>query len=144
MNTNLRGYVLSEHTLNMIKLTQTKFKMKIKPIRNQADYQKALKRLEVIFDAKIGTETGDELEILAIVIDNYENENFPIGMPDPISAINFRMEQMGLKQKDLIEMIGFKSRVSEIMNKKRKLTLGMIRKLNSSLKIPTEVLTQEY
>ena len=144
MNTNLRGYVLSEHTLNMIKLTQTKFKMKIKPIRNESDYQKALKRLEVIFDAKIGTETGDELEILAIVIDNYENENFPIGMPDPISAINFRMEQMGLKQKDLIEMIGFKSRVSEIMNKKRKLTLGMIRKLNSSLKIPTEVLTQEY
>ena len=151
MSINLRGFVLSELTLNlsvpqagMIKLTQTKFKMKIKPIRNEADYQKALERLEVIFDAKKGTEEGDELEILAIVIDNYENENFPIGMPDPISAINFRMEQMGLKQKDLVEMIGFKSRVSEIMNKKRKLTLEMIRNLNAKLHIPTEVLIQDY
>ena len=126
------------------KLTQTKFKMKIKPIRNEADYQKALERLEVIFDAKKGTDEGDELEILAIVIDNYESENFPIGMPDPISAIKFRMEQMGLKQKDLVDMIGFKSRVSEIMNKKRKLTLEMIRKLNAQLHIPTEVLIQDY
>tara|TARA_A100001391_G_scaffold5991_1_gene3845 strand:- start:38 stop:424 length:387 start_codon:yes stop_codon:yes gene_type:complete len=128
----------------MIKLTQTKFKMKIKPIRNEADYQKALERLEIIFDAKRGTEEGDELEILAMVIDNYENENFPIDMPDPIAAINFRMEQMGLKQKDLVKMIGFKSRVSEIMNKKRKLTLEMIRKLNADLNIPTEILIQDY
>ena len=128
----------------MIKLTQTRFKMEIKPIRNEADYKNALERLEVIFDAKRGTKEGDELEILSILIDNYESENFPIEMPDPISAINFRMEQMGLKQKDLVEMIGFKSRVSEIMNKKRKLTLDMIRKLNTSLKIPTEVLIQDY
>jgi len=118
--------------------------MNIKPIRNESDYQKALERLEVIFDAKRGTREGDELEILAIVIDNYENENFPIGMPDPISAIKFRMEQMGMKQKDLVEMVGFKSRVSEIMNNKRKLTLDMIRKLSTDLKIPTEVLIQEY
>lgn len=118
--------------------------MKIKPIRNETDYQKALERLEVIFGAKKGTEEGDELEILAIVIDNYENENFSIDMPDPISAIKFRMEQMGLKQKDLVEIVGFKSRVSEIMNKKRKLTLDMIRKLNANLHIPTEVLIQEY
>jgi len=118
--------------------------MNIRPIRNEADYKKALERLEVIFDSKKGTEEGDELEILAIVIDNYENENFPIGMPDPISAINFRMEQMGLKQKDLVKMIGFKSRVSEIMNRKRKLTLDMIRKLNADLNIPTEVLIQDY
>lgn len=118
--------------------------MNIRPIRNEADYQKALERLEVIFDSKKGTEEGDELEILAILIDNYENENFPIGMPDPISAINFRMEQMGLKQKDLVKMIGFKSRVSEIMNRKRKLTLDMIRKLNADLNIPTEVLIQDY
>ncbi len=130
--------------LNMTKLTQTKFKMKIKPIRNESDYQNALERLEAIFDAKRGTDEGDELEILAIVIDHYENENFPIGMPDPISAINFRMEQLGLKQKDLVEMIGFKSRVSEIMNKKRKLTLEMIRNLNEKLHIPTEVLIQDY
>ncbi|HUH74773.1 MAG TPA: helix-turn-helix domain-containing protein [Chitinophagales bacterium] len=118
--------------------------MKIKPIRNEADCLNALERLEVIFDAKKATDEGNELEILAIVIDNYENENFPIGMPDPISAINFRMEQMGLKQKDLVEMIGFKSRVSEIMNKKRKLTLDMIRNLNAQLNIPTEVLIQDY
>ncbi|MEX1191835.1 MAG: helix-turn-helix domain-containing protein [Brumimicrobium sp.] len=118
--------------------------MKIKPIRDEADYQKALERLEVIFDAKKGSEEGDELEILSIIIDNYESENFPIEMPDPISAIIFRMEQMGLKQKDLVEMIGFKSRVSEIMNKKRKLTLEMIRKLNAHLKIPTEILIQDY
>lgn len=106
--------------------------------------QKSIERLEVIFDAKRGTDEGDELEILSILIDNYESENFPMEMPDPISAINFRMKQMGLKQKDLVEMIGFKNRVSEIMNKKRKLTLDMIRKLNANLKIPTEVLIQDY
>lgn len=87
---------------------------------------------------------GDELEILSIIIDNYESENFPVEMPDPISAINFRMEQMGLKQKNLVDMIGFKSRVSEIMNKKRKLTLEMIRKLNTNLNIPTEILIQDH
>ncbi|MHA6281174.1 helix-turn-helix domain-containing protein [Salinimicrobium sp. CAU 1759] len=118
--------------------------MKIKPIRNEQDYQKALERLEVIFDAKRGTEEGDELEILSILIDNYENEHFPIGMPDPIEAIKFRMEQMGMKQKDLAEVFGFKSRVSEILNKKRKLTLEMVRKLNTTLHIPTEVLIQDY
>jgi len=118
--------------------------MKIAPIRNEKDYQKALKRLDEIFDGKKGTEKGDELEILSILIDRYENDNFPIGMPDPIEAIKFRMEQMGMKQKDLAELVGFKSRVSEILNKKRKLTLEMIRKLNTVLHIPTEVLIQDY
>ncbi|SHN34713.1 HTH-type transcriptional regulator / antitoxin HigA [Cyclobacterium lianum] len=118
--------------------------MKILPIRNEKDYQKALNRLEDIFDAKKGTEEGDELEILSILIDQYEKENFPIGMPDPIEAIKFRMEQMGMNQKDLAEVVGFKSRVSEILNKKRKLTLNMIRKLNTTLHIPTEVLVQDY
>ncbi|KPM32837.1 MAG: helix-turn-helix domain-containing protein [Maribacter sp.] len=118
--------------------------MKIAPIRNEKDYQNALKRLELIFDAKKGSEKGDELEILSILIDRYENENFPIGMPDPIEAIKFRMEQMGMKQKDLAEVVGFKSRVSEILSKKRKLTLDMIRKLNTTLHIPTEVLVQDY
>lgn len=131
-------------TLSMIRLTLTKFDMDISPIRNEKDYNKALERLAVIFDAKQGTKEGDELEILAILIDHYESENFPIEMPDPISAINFRMEQMGLKQRDLVEMIGFKSRVSEIMNRKRKLTLDMIRKLSTQLHIPTEVLIQDY
>ena len=118
--------------------------MKILPIRNEKDYQNALNRHEEIFDAKKGTEDGDELEILSILIDRYENEQFPIGMPDPIEAIKFRMEQMGMKQKDLAEVVGFKSRVSEILNKKRKLTLDMIRKLNTTLHIPTEVLIQDY
>ena len=118
--------------------------MNIVPIRNEKDYQNALIRLEEVFDAKKGTEHGDELEILSILIDRYENENFPIGMPDPIEAIKFRMEQLGMKQKDLAEVVGFKSRVSEILNKKRKLTLDMIRKLNTSLHIPTEVLIQDY
>ncbi|WP_438711613.1 helix-turn-helix domain-containing protein [Aquimarina muelleri] len=118
--------------------------MNIAPIRNEKDYQNALERLEEIFDSKKGTEQGDELEILSILIDRFENENFPIGMPDPIEAIKFRMEQMGMKQKDLAEVVGFKSRVSEILNKKRKLTLDMIRKLNTTLHIPTEVLIQDY
>lgn len=118
--------------------------MNITPIHNEKDYQNTLERLEEIFDSKKGTEQGDELEILSILIDKYENENFPIGMPDPIEAIKFRMEQMGMKQKDLAEVVGFKSRVSEILNKKRKLTLEMIRKLNVTLHIPTEVLVQDY
>ncbi len=118
--------------------------MKISPIRNEKDYQAALDRLEVIFDAKQGTVEGDELEILSILIDRYENENFPIEMPDPIEAIKFRMEQMGMKQKDLANIVGFKSRVSEILNGKRKLTLNMIRSLNKTLHIPTEVLVQDY
>ena len=118
--------------------------MNIAPIRNDKDYQNALERLEIIFEAKKGTEQGDELEILSILIDNYEKENFPIGMPDPIEAIKFRMEQFGMKQKDLAQVVGFKSRVSEILSKKRKLTLNMIRKLNNTLHIPTDVLVQDY
>lgn len=118
--------------------------MKIAPIRNGKDYENALERLELIFDAQKGTEQGDELEILSILIDQYEKEHFPIGMPDPIEAIKFRMEQMGMKQKDLAEVVGFKSRVSEILNRKRKLTLEMIRKISKALNIPTEVLVQDY
>lgn len=123
---------------------QIPFEMKIKPIKTEEDFQNALLRLEEIFDAKRGTEAGDELEILSILIDTYENEHFPIEMPDPIEAIKFRMEQLGMKQKDLEEIFGFKSRVSEILNKKRKLTLEMVRNLNAKLNIPTEVLIQEY
>lgn len=118
--------------------------MKITPIRNEEDYQNALNRLELIFEATKGSTEGDELEILSILIDQYENENFPIDMPDPIEAIKFRMEQMGMKQKDLAELMGYKSRVSEILSKKRKLTLDMIRKINTTLHIPAEVLVQEY
>jgi HTH-type transcriptional regulator / antitoxin HigA len=115
-----------------------------KIIKNQKDYQNALKRLELIFDAKKGSKEGDELELLSMLIDNYEMEKYAIDLPDPIEAIKFRMEQLGYKQKDLAEVIGLKSRVSEILNRKRKLTLEMIRKLNEVLGIPTEVLIKEY
>ena len=97
-----------------------------------------------IFDAQKGSKKGDELEILSILVDQYEKENFPIDLPDPIEAIKFRMEQMDLRNKDLAEVVGNKSRVSEVLNRKRKLSLDMIRKLNTYLRIPTEVLVQEY
>ncbi len=118
--------------------------MKISPIKTEKNYKRALGRLEVIFDSELGSKDGDELEILSILIEKYEKEKFPIGMPDPIEAIKFRMEQLGMKQKDLAEVVGLKSRVSEILNKKRKLTIDMIRKLSKSLSIPTEVLIQDY
>jgi HTH-type transcriptional regulator/antitoxin HigA len=108
------------------------------------DYELALKRIDEIFDAEPGTREGDELEILALIIEDYEDKNYPIEAPDPIEAIKFRMEQMGMNQADLAKIIGHKSRVSEILNKKRKLTLDMIRKLNQALNISTEVLVQEY
>ena len=118
--------------------------MTIKPIKTEKDYQDSLKRLDVIFDAKKGTPEGDELEILSILIEKYENEKFPVGFPDPIEAIKFRMEQMGLNQSDLAKVVGQKSRASEILNRQRKLTLKMIRQLHENLKIPTEVLIQVY
>jgi HTH-type transcriptional regulator/antitoxin HigA len=118
--------------------------MNIAPIRTEADYEKALERLETIFDAKLGTREGDEAEVLSILIEKHEEQHHPIDMPDPIEAIKFRMDQMGMKQKDLAEVVGLKSRVSEILNRKRKLTLDMIRKLSTTLHIPTEVLVQDY
>ena len=118
--------------------------MNLKPIRTRKDYQQALDRLEVIFDAKRGTDEGDELEILGILIEQYENEHFPIDLPDPIEAIKFRMEQMGYTQTDLARVVGLKSRASEILNRKRKLSLDMIRQLHEKLNIPTDVLIQAY
>jgi len=118
--------------------------MNLKPIKTEADYQAALERLEAIFDAPLGSKEGDELEILSILIDNYEKQHFPIDLPDPIEAIKFRMEQMGMQQKDLAKALGYKSRVSEVLSRKRKLTLGMVRKLSRTLHIPSEVLIQEY
>lgn len=118
--------------------------MNIKPIKTDKDYAAALERLEMLFDAKKGTTEGDELEILGILIDQYENDNFPIDLPDPIEAIKFRMEQSGYKQSDLANIIGLKSRASEILNRKRKLSLDMIRLLHDKWKIPTDVLIQSY
>jgi len=118
--------------------------MEIKPIKTEKDYNQALERLEDIFDAKKGSPEGDELEVLGILVDQYENEHFPIGLPDPIEAIKFRMEQMGYNQTDLANIVGLKSRASEILNKKRKLSLEMIRQLHDRLNIPTDVLIQTY
>jgi len=118
--------------------------MNIRPIKTEKDYDQALDRLEVIFDATSGTPEGDELEVLGILIDQYENDHFPMGLPDPIEAIKFRMEQMGYTQSDLAKIVGLRSRASEILSKKRKLTLEMIRRLHERLNIPTDVLIQTY
>jgi HTH-type transcriptional regulator / antitoxin HigA len=118
--------------------------MNIKPIKTDTDYQKALKRLEVIFDAKIGTPEGDEADVIGLMIDEYEKKHFPIEAPDPIEAIKIRMEEMQLKQIDLIKEIGGKSRVSEILNRKRKLTVEMIRKLTTRLNLSPGLLINDY
>lgn len=116
----------------------------IKPIKTETDYQRALKRLEAIFDAPVDSPEGDEAEILSLLIEKYEDEHYPIDSPDPIEAIKFRMEQMNLSKSDLAEIIGYKSRVSEIFSRKRKLTLEMIRKLHDKLNIPYESLIVDY
>jgi HTH-type transcriptional regulator/antitoxin HigA len=118
--------------------------MIVKPIKTKKEYQQAMERIEVLFDSRKGTEEGDELEVLSILIEKYEDEQFPIGLPDPIEAIKFRMEQLGYNQVDLAKVVGLKSRASEILNKKRKLSLDMIRKLHDKLHIPTDVLIQPY
>lgn len=118
--------------------------MKIGIIKTEEDYRKALKRLDEIFDAPVGSKVGDEAELLVLLIENYENQHHPIDPPDPIEAIKFRMEQMGMKKKDLAEIIGYKSRVTEILNRKRKLTLKMIRNLHEKLRIPYESLMTDY
>ncbi len=118
--------------------------MQTKVIKTENQYIEALGRLEVIFDSKKNSKNADELELLSFLIEKYENEKHAIDFPDPIEAIKFRMEQLGYKQKDLAQAIGLKSRVSEILNRKRKLTIDMIRKLNATLGIPTDVLIKEY
>ena len=118
--------------------------MEIKPIKTEKDYYKVLERLELIFDATPNSKEGDEAEILSLLIENYENKLWPIGPPDPIEAIKIRMEEMNLKQKDLVGVIGGKSRVSEILNKKKKLTVEMIRELERVLHISASVLVNNY
>lgn len=118
--------------------------MKIKPIKSEQDYKRALERLEVIFDAVPNSKEGDEAELLPMLIDNYENQYYPIEAPDPIEAIKIRMEEMNLKQKDLVGIIGGKGRVSEILNKKKRLTVDMIRELERILHISASVLVNNY
>jgi HTH-type transcriptional regulator/antitoxin HigA len=118
--------------------------MNIKPIKSETDYRLALKRLEEIFDAPVGTSEGDEADIIGLLIDEYEKKHYPIEAPDPIEAIKIRMEELQLKQVDLIEVIGSKSRVSEILNRKRKLTIEMIRNLTKRLNLSPDLLIADY
>ena len=118
--------------------------MNIKPIKTEQDYTNALSKIESLMDAKSNTSQMDELEVLTTLVEAYEEQHYKIESPDPIEAIKFRMEQEGLKQKDLITIVGSKSRVSEILNKKRKLTIEMIRNLHKQLHIPIESLFLDY
>ena len=118
--------------------------MQINPIKTEQDYQQALNRLEEIFDAKTDTKDGDELEILGILIEIYDEEYFPIDSPDPIAAIEFRMDQMGMDQQDLTRIIGSKSRTSDLLNRKRPLSIRQIRLLHKELHIPADVLLKVY
>jgi HTH-type transcriptional regulator/antitoxin HigA len=112
----------------------------VRPITNEKDYNEALERIEQLMDAEPGTEDGDLLAVLATLVELYEEERFPVELPDPVEAIKFRMEQAGLKQKDLVPFIGSKSKVSEVLNRKRPLSLTMMRSLHKGLGIPAEVL----
>ncbi len=117
--------------------------MKPKVIKNETEYETTLARIDELMDAEPGSEEFDELELLAMLVDTYENEAHPIELPDPIEAIRFRMDQAGLKQKDLVPVIGSRSKVSEVMSGKRTLSLSMMRNLYRELEIPAEVLLQE-
>jgi HTH-type transcriptional regulator / antitoxin HigA len=112
----------------------------LKPIRTKADYQEALSEVERRWGAKSGTREGNRLDVLATLIDAYEAEHYPMEPPDPVEAIKFRMEQQGLSRKDLEPFIGTRTRVAEVLNRKRSLSIGMIRRLHKHLGISAEVL----
>jgi HTH-type transcriptional regulator/antitoxin HigA len=115
-------------------------KNKIRPIRTKKDYESALAEVERLWGAKSGTPEGDRLDVLATLIDAYEAEHYPMDPPDPIEAIKFRMEQQGLTRKDLEPLIGTRTRVAEVLNRKRSLSIGMIRRLHEQLGISADVL----
>jgi len=114
--------------------------MKAKILKTESDYQLALTRVESLMDAKPGTAKEDELELWSLLVERYEEGHFPIDLPDAVEAIKFRMEQEGLRQKDLAKVLPGKNRVSEVLNRKRPLSLGMIRSLHEHLHIPAEIL----
>lgn len=116
----------------------------VKPIRTESEYQEALRELDRVWESEKGTADYELMEVLSVLVGDYEDKHYQMDEPDPIEAIKFRMEQQGLTQKDLAEIIGYNSRVSEILNRKRKLTLNMIRKLNNSLGISLTTLVQDY
>jgi HTH-type transcriptional regulator / antitoxin HigA len=112
----------------------------VKPIRTNADYEGALNEVERLWGSKLGSRDGDRLDVLATLIDAYETEHFPIDPPDPIEAIKFRMEQQNLTRRDLEEIIGSRTRIAEVLNRKRGLSIGMIRRLHEHLGISADVL----
>jgi len=120
--------------------------MNLKPIKTNKAYKETLKIVEELFEkgVKKGTPEGDELEVLLLLVEKYEDEHFPVDLPDPVEAIKFRMDQLNLKPKDLEPLLGNKSLVSKVLNKKRSLSLSMIRNLHTALHIPTDVLIREY
>lgn len=118
--------------------------MRLKILKTKKDYLTALARFEEIFQAKSGTDASDDADVLALLIKEYEDKHYVIDAPSPIEAIQYRMEQQGLTNKDLAVILGFKSRVSDIFKKNRKLNLVMIRKLNHKLNIPLTTLIREY
>jgi HTH-type transcriptional regulator/antitoxin HigA len=117
--------------------------MKIAPIKNEKDYQKALKELEKVFDAKPNSADGDLGQMLVLLIEDYEKKHYPIGPPDPIEAIKYMMEEKGLKNKDVIPYFGSKSLVSQVLKRERNLSLKMIKALHKGLGLPYEVLLAE-
>ena len=114
--------------------------MEIKPIKSEDDYNESMKRIEVLWGSKKDTPRGDELDLLITLVEAYEMKHYPIAPPDPIEAIIFRMEQMGMTKTDMAKYLGSQSRVSEVLSRKRKLTLKMVKSLYKELKIPAEVL----
>ena len=123
---------------------QRKSKMQLKILKTEKDYDKALNKIDELMELnpKLGTKESDELEILALLVEKYEELNWNIETPDPIEAIKYRMEEMNLKQKDLIPYIGNKSKVSELLNRKISLSLTMVRNLSQALHIPVETLVK--
>jgi len=118
--------------------------MKIKPIHTEKDYREALSRIEELMDAIAGTPQMDELEVLSILVEKYEDTHYPVGLPEPIEAIKYKMESLGWSQADMAKIIGDKGRVSDILNRKRRLSLSMIRKISAAMGISAETLVREY
>jgi len=114
-----------------------------KLIKTEKEYEAALSRIEALMDAQANSSEAEELELLATLVGLYEDDHYPMDFPDPVDAIRFRMEQLGLNQQKLVPFIGSKSKVSEVLNKKRPLTLSMIRSLHENLGIPAEILLQK-
>jgi HTH-type transcriptional regulator/antitoxin HigA len=118
--------------------------MNITPIRTEQDYDAAMARIDELWGAPVGTPQGDELDVLATLVEVYEAKHYPIAPPNPVEAIKFRMEQQGLTPEDMVVYLGHRSRVTDILNRKRKLTLRMIRNLANGLHIPLESLISDY